>query len=58
MEFSSYLCIVIRKERQTNVNMNQLKDGATGKTHAIMRTNIDKKRMASDFNNGVLDVLQ
>lgn len=44
-------------QRKTILKYENIKDGATGKTHAIMRKRIDKKRMASDFNNGVLDVL-
>lgn len=44
-------------QRKTILKYENIKDGATGKTHAIMRKKIDKKRMASDFNNGVLDVL-
>mgnify|MGYP007076705568 FL=1 len=48
MEFSSYLCIVIRKERQTNVNMNQLKVNSNMSNNNIYSDGI-KKRQAAIF---------
>lgn len=44
-------------QRKMALKYESIKNGATGKTHAFMRKKIDKKRMASDFNNGTLDVL-
>lgn len=44
-------------QRKLSLIYEKIKDGATGKTHAFMRKKINKKRLASDFNNGALDVL-
>lgn len=44
-------------QRKMSLKYEDVKDGASGKTHAVLRKKIDKKRMAADFNNGALDVL-
>lgn len=43
--------------RKTTLKYDYIEKGATSKVHVVKRKKIDKKHLANDFNNGIVDVL-